>query len=82
MYFIEICLFIAQLPSGIKTYVYYAYFTAYCSTCVYPVIYIMFNKSFRHAAKSLLFCRNMGHGPTTVSPGKSCTLEKLKYEYF
>ncbi|KAK3091224.1 hypothetical protein FSP39_018073 [Pinctada imbricata] len=59
-----------KLPGGIRSYVYWAYYVAYSSTCLYPIIYMSFNKSFRHALKNLISPRRQDVDLTTISPGK------------
>ncbi|XP_052069256.1 QRFP-like peptide receptor [Mytilus californianus] len=59
----------SKLPPWIDSYVFAAYYMAYFSTCCHPLIYIGFNKCFRHAAVAIIKCKRDKFSPTTVYPG-------------
>ncbi|CAG2216533.1 QRFP-like peptide receptor [Mytilus edulis] len=59
----------SKLPPWIDSYVFAAYYMAYSSTCFHPLIYIGFNKCFRHAAIAMIKCKRDKFSPTTVYPG-------------
>ncbi|XP_022309220.2 prolactin-releasing peptide receptor-like [Crassostrea virginica] len=46
----------AKLPKNIRQYSFYSYYMAYASSCVYPFLYMTFNKGFRFAINQLLHC--------------------------
>ncbi|XP_062620448.1 substance-P receptor-like [Saccostrea cucullata] len=43
-----------KLPKGIHQYSFYSYYVAYASSCVYPILYMTFNKGFRYAITQIL----------------------------
>lgn len=67
----------AKLPKGIHAMTYAAYYIAYLTSCICPVVYIAFNSCFRHAAWNFL-CRRPAIPTTSVLPGEpgpSCSIE-------
>jgi hypothetical protein len=46
-----------QLPKNIRQYSFYSFYVAYASSCVYPFLYITYNKGFRFAINQILGCK-------------------------
>lgn len=47
----------AKLPKNIREYSFYSFYVAYASSCVYPILYMTYNKGFRFAVKQILRCK-------------------------
>lgn len=51
----------AKLPKNIREYSFYSFYVAYASSCVYPILYMTYNKGFRFAVKQILHCKGQIH---------------------